>query len=143
VVVTPDPGPPRSQRIQRRELLAIGTVCYTGYLVFRVPPDGWMLGVWGAVAAVLVAVVTAAVVGQNLLAEGDPRPGVLHPLRRMIPAVTATACFAVIAVLAAALETRALPDRDMVYWLLGIGMVPVVLLYLSSYERGQQKAPWK
>lgn len=130
---------------RRRDTLATGTLVATAGIVAWAPVQPWMLGVW-AVAAVVLAVVTGAVVllSRESGSPGDATvPSVTTVLHRLFPGVAATACFAVIAVLAANLETPRYAGDATLYWLLGGDMVLVVALYLASYDRGRQKAPWK
>lgn len=126
---------------RRRDTLAVVTLAATAGILAWAPVQGWMLAVWGVVALVLAAVTG----GLLFLSREDDEeaPPVRAVLHRLFPGLAATAAFAVIAVLAANLETPEHAGDATLYWLLGGDMVLVVALYLASYDRGRQKAPWK
>ncbi len=112
-----------------REVLAAAVAGFTVALMFLIPPDPWMWIVWSIVAFVLALVATA------IIWLGD-RP-TTEALRMMWPALIAGAAFAIVAVLAATLETRGSAGIIRNYSLLAVAMLAIVALFLMSYERSR------
>ena len=95
-----------------------------------------MWTVWAVFAAVLAGVAAMA-----LAIGSDSEVPASHRLRAMGAGLAAALAFAIIAVLAATLETRGYDHIEQVYGVLAFGMLLVVATFLMSYERRRSAGP--
>lgn len=112
--------------------LAAAVAAYSVFLVAWIGPDPWMWRIWAGVIVVLGMVVGGLVF---IARQDDDETPTKALLVGMVPGVVATCGFAVVAVLAAVLETRSSETLNARYWALGFGMLLIVALYLASYDR--------
>ncbi|MGB1697243.1 MAG: hypothetical protein ACPHK8_02460 [Thermoplasmatota archaeon] len=106
-------------------IYAVGTAVVLG-------PDPWMYWVWLG-TAIMVALVTLGVfVIRKQLDAAPPK------WETIIASGVAFGSFAILAVQSAVLETRGYESTWLVFSALGLGMILVVVCFLSAYDRPKQ-----
>lgn len=95
-------------------------------------PDRWMYYVWGG-SLLFMAFVTAGIVLVRRQLEAAP-----PKWETIIASIVAFVSFLVLAVQSAVLETRQYEHTWLVFSALGVGMVLVVVCFLSAYDRPKQ-----
>ena len=108
------------------------TAAYSIGLAAWLGPDPWMWWTWlGSLATVVVVTIGVFIVRKQMQTEPPAWDTI-------IASGTAFASFIILAVQSAVLETRSYENIGLVFWSLGLGMVLVVICFLSAYDRPKQ-----